>query len=322
MLKLDLNEKINGKFSYARQEDYQKAKKAVASYAKTSPGNIVITNGSFHAINVIFTFLLKEKDVLLLPVPTFTFYKPFEKNGKFKIKKLFYNENFNSEDIVRNLNKKIKAVYLANPNNPIGYIFSRKELIKIIRICKKHNVLAVFDEAYFEFSGTTVKDLVNEFSNLFVIRTFSKAFGMAGLRMGYIITAAKNAERLEEMKGPPYIVGRIGLSRLEGLKKKDFREAKRYANNINIAKKSLEKYFQGKNISFFPSKANFITFMVPNAQKLIRHFQKKKVLVRGLSDYPDGRKLLKNSVRLTVPPSKKVPSLKSIFSSGISEQSE
>jgi len=305
MLNLDLNENPKGEINYARHEIYEEAKKKIASYNNLNPENIVITNGSFHALQLISTFFLKEGEEMLIPTPNFIFYIPFEKYGKFKVKKVEFNNKTYLEDIRNNLQNK-KVVYLANPNNPIGYSIPINELEDIIDTASKSNTLVIVDEAYFEFNGRSVKNLVKKFNNLYVLRTFSKAFGLSGLRMGYIITTKENIKILEEIKGPPYIIGKTGLDKIKSLNQKDFKKVLDYGNRIKGSRKIFEKYLEENKIKYFPSSANFVTFQVKNSKEFTKSlFVEKGILVSDLSDYPDGKNLLKNHIRLTLPSSKK-----------------
>ena len=193
--------------------DYEHAKKVLGGYAGVEPDHLVITNGSFHALDLVLGFLFRAGDKIILPVPTFPCYEKFQKQGDLKFIKLNYSSNFSAQIILDKLKSiSVQGLYLANPNNPIGYTFTKLEIKKIISEAKKKKVLVLLDEAYFEFCGITAVNLIDKYDNLVITRTLSKAFGLAGVRFGYIITNPKLAKKLEESKGPPYIISHLAMN--------------------------------------------------------------------------------------------------------------
>lgn len=300
-LKLDLNENPYGKIGYTRIDEYEKARKKIAQYAKINPRNVVLTNGAAHALDLVFSFLLPDKAKILLPIPNFFFYRKFERVHRLKFIKIPCQDGLPIKIIHEKIVRGIKAIYLSNPNNPLGYALSIKELTELIVWAKKINAIAVVDEAYFEFCGVTVSRLVNKFPNLIVIRTISKALGLAGTRIGYIITEEKRARLLEEVRGKLFEVSRAGIEEINNLTFADFARIHRQVLQINRTKKEFVNFLLQNGVDFCPSKANFVTIKVKNSKSVVEKLKNKRILVTNLNNYLDGKKVLKNCIRVTIP---------------------
>ncbi|MEP7166501.1 MAG: histidinol-phosphate transaminase [Candidatus Woesebacteria bacterium] len=165
-----------------------------------SPDCIVIGNGSDELIDLTCRLFLEKGKILIDFSPTFPMYAffgrlcgatvitvPREKNYQLNVK------------AVKQALKKSQLAFIANPNNPTGTVIPRPILVELLSV----GIPIVIDEAYFEFYGETVIDLVSEFENLIVLRTFSKWAGVAGLRVGYMVTNPTIADRIRAIK-PPY----------------------------------------------------------------------------------------------------------------------
>src|SRR3989344_582270 len=316
-LKLDLNENPYGKIGYTRPDDYEKARKKIARYTEINSRNIVLTNGASHALDLIFSFLLPDKAKVLLPVPNFFFYKKFERVNRLKFIKIPYQDGLPIRIIDEKLTRGIKAIYLSNPNNPLGYALSVKELAGLIVQAKRINALFVVDEAYFEFCGITVIRLVNKFPNLIVVRTISKAFGLAGTRIGYTITNAKTTRLLEEIRGKLFEVSRLGVEKINKLTLVDFARIHRQALQINQAKKDFVNFLSQNGTEFYPSKTNFITIRVKNSKSVVEKLKNRGILVTNLNNYLDRKKILKNCIRITIPRKSDLLKLKAAFGTAV-----
>ncbi len=303
MLRLDLNEKngLKSPRSYARNENYERAKTVLAKYTDLPTNQLVIFNGSYHALELIFSSYLKAGSTVLLPVPTFPFYQKFEASRHLRIKKITCTGPDDIPLINKNLNPKINAIYLANPNNPLGYIFNLASLTRLLKKASALKTLVVIDEAYYEFSGITAQSLLRRFSNLIIVRTMSKAFGLPGARIGYIIGAAEIILELEQLKGPPYIISHYGLDLVARLRQRDFGQVKKYTKQINLSKVILTKNLIRVGLKVCSSAANFLIAKVADANMVTAALAKRGILVTNLNHYPDGESLLRNHVRITLP---------------------
>jgi histidinol-phosphate aminotransferase len=179
----------------------EKLRKLLANYNNVDLSNIVVTNGSDEAIELVAKVFISEGDEAIIPAPTFPVYNsvslmmganvvtlPLEKDFSLDTKKL--------ADLV---NARTKLVWIANPNNPTGNILISPDEIEAL--ASKYNCLFIIDECYFELSQVTAAILVDKYPNIIVIRSFSKVFGLAGARLGYIIAnkfVTKYLNRLQQ----------------------------------------------------------------------------------------------------------------------------
>src|SRR5579863_3249699 len=148
------------------------------------PAQVALTNGVDEAIHVLFETFLGAGDELLLPVPTYTMYEVYASatDARIVTAQTANDLQFPFERIVAAITTDTKVIAIASPNSPAGSVATREQIETIARHAP-HSVILV-DEAYFHFHGETVVDLIGTAPNLFVARTFSKAYGLAGLRLG------------------------------------------------------------------------------------------------------------------------------------------
>lgn len=173
---------------YDYPDSYTPIKKAIASYVGLKPENIVVGNGSDDLIDVItraygFRVLIKT--------PTFSQY---ELAARRRNSKITFTTSFSDSQI-----RNSTLIWVCNPNNPTGELISRDDILTIV---KKTHAMVVVDEAYFEYTGKTVADIASSFSNLIVLRTFSKGLGLAGLRLGFAATNPSCARTLISLIQP------------------------------------------------------------------------------------------------------------------------
>ena len=119
--------------------------------------------------------------------------------------------------IIKTINNKVSLIILSNPNSPTGTILNTNQIKKILDKAKRNNIMVVIDEAYYGFSKETSKNFVKRFENIFIVRSLSKAWGLAGLRLGYIISNKKNIEILNTRR-PMYEINTFGAEFLKLLK--------------------------------------------------------------------------------------------------------
>lgn len=183
-LLLDLSKELKNVNLYPSGGGYINLRKILSRYVGTNEENVLPTNGSDEAIEVITRAF--GKDLVLIPIPTFSQYEVSADRNGFKKKLVpcfqnsFYQLAYSKDDL-----KKASLIWVCNPNNPTGTTIPREEITKILSTAPG---IVVVDECYFEFLGETVLDLMKENPNLVIIRSFSKNFGIAGLRLGFIIS--------------------------------------------------------------------------------------------------------------------------------------
>lgn len=234
-------------------------KDALAEYTGFSAANIVAGNGSDELIDVIAKTFIDECDEAIIPVPSFPTYEKAVKLMGGKAVKIALNERFelNIDSILEAVNKKTKLIFIANPNNPTGNMLISKE--EASKIAKSFNGLLVIDECYFEIANETMAELTNEFDNILILRSFSKTFGLAGLRVGYGIGSEQVIKYLEMVSTTinPFNVNCIAQKAAVFLLKNK-KARKEILENFLMEKDLFEsKLREITNLKIFPAKTTF-----------------------------------------------------------------
>ena len=181
--------------------------------------------------------------------------------------------------MLKSINKQADLIILSNPNSPTGTLIDKKNLIFLLKKAKKNKIKVVIDEAYFGFSSFTAISLLKKFDNLIILRTFSKSYGLAGLRAGYIISNPKNIEILSSLK-PMYELNSLSLIAIRILLKKKYKE--NYIKKTNLGKKILINFLKRNEIPYRDTFANFILIDFKNFSKnIIQLSKKKKIIITG-----------------------------------------
>ncbi|MDO8639439.1 MAG: histidinol-phosphate transaminase [bacterium] len=261
---------------------YDDLEEKIARYAKVKPGQAMITNGGDQGIDVVFRAFLDAGDKVIIPFPEFAMHYQSAGIQGAEILEPKYKEEglLPLEEILDLMNdEKVKLVIFSNPNNPTGIITPPSKVEKILIKAKEKGIAVLHDEAYFEFSKNTVADLIGEYDNLYIIRTFSKAFGLVAARAGYVLSKEENIEELLKIRGP-YDINMFAKVAVEAALE-DVEYMEQYAQEImERSKPRLEAFLREKGIFFYPSKANFLLLKFPDSEKVIADLKKKNILVR------------------------------------------
>ena len=262
---------------------------------------IICGSGSDEIIQMICQLFLNKNDEVILPKYSFLMYRIYAKIVGAKI--IFSKEkNFKIcvDDIISKTSNKTKIVFLANPNNPTGTYLNFKEL-KNLRKKLNKKILLVIDDAYFEYM--TQKDYVSGLklfknnNNVFILRTFSKVYGLASLRVGWGYGSKKIIDELYKIK-PPFNVNKIAqLSAIESLKDYKFIK-KSVQHNLNWSAK-IKKFLENKNIKTNKIAANFFLLDFDSCKKSAKYVAKKLenkgIILRSMENYK-----MKNKLRMTI----------------------
>jgi len=271
----------------------------IAQYAGVSGSQVTITNGGDQGIDIICRAHLSKGDKVVIPLPSFSmYYRSADVQGA-ELLEPSYNEekgSFPLEEVLSLIssNDGIKLIMLSNPNNPLGTSIPIEDVDKILAAARDRGIAVLHDEAYFEFLGITCSSLTGKYSNLYIIRTFSKAFGLAAVRIGYIISQEENLRDLSEIRGPYDVNMFAKIAVLAALE--DLSYMRDYVKEVmQTSKPRLESFLKGKGISFFRSTANFLFLRVPNSKQIFENLKNEGVLVR-LKKGPDD----KTGIRVTI----------------------
>jgi histidinol-phosphate aminotransferase len=281
--------------SLTRYPEREPVEAIVAAHVGVAAEQLALTNGVDEAIHVLFEAFLEAGDELLLPVPTYTMYEVYVSSTDARAVAVQAADDlqFPFERLLAAITPRTKIIAIANPNSPSGSVATRAQLLEIARRAP-HAVLLV-DEAYFHFHGETVIDLVGTVPNLIVARTFSKAYGLAGLRLGLLAGPVEMMRWVRRVLSP-YSVNSLALACLP-LALEDTAYLDWYVAEVLAARTEFEGVLDAVGIRRWPSRANFILVEI-GAQhaEFVRLMRAAGVLVRDRSSDPgcDGR------VRITI----------------------
>lgn len=248
-----------------------------------NPQQIMVGCGSDQLITCIINTFIGEGDKILIHTPTFGMYKIAAEIAGGQTIEVPLKEDFSFDFhgfIKAMRQEEAKVTFLTNPNNPTGGVIPREQIIKILDFAKG---IVVVDEAYYEFYGESVVDLVHYYPNLILLRTLSKAFGLAGARVGYAI-ASKELMRILYKVKPPYNVA--SLSQLAAkicLENKEMMD-QTVAEIIKEREILAAQLKEIPNIKVFKSYGNFILCKFERPQEINDYLLKNKVLVRSFGD--------------------------------------
>jgi histidinol-phosphate aminotransferase len=190
---------------------------------------------------------------------------------------------FPADEVCQQINERTRLIAVANPNNPTGTIAPQEELLRIARSAP--NAALLVDEAYFEFCGQTMIPSLKDCRNLFVARTFSKAYGLAGLRIGMLAGPAEQMRAIRRVSSP-YNVNAVALACLpEAIGDDAYIE--QYVGEVIASRARLERTLDADGIHFWPSQANFVLARVgstaTDSATFVEHMRRRGVLVRDRS---------------------------------------
>ncbi|MDI9645064.1 MAG: histidinol-phosphate transaminase [Archaeoglobales archaeon] len=253
---------------------YRKLKEYIADYIGCDISNISVGCGAGELIGRICDCIADELDKVVIPVPSFTLYAIYAMLRNTSIQNPYFPNYEVEADVIAEMRPKL--VFLCSPNNPTGNTLNRKTVERIAEFSE----YVVLDEAYVEYADESLVDLAMEYENLIVLRSFSKFFGLAGLRIGYCISSPRIAEAIEKVRLPfaisqPAIHCAIAaLSDLEYYKK---------LRDITIQERErLYKELKSfKWLKVFPSKANFI-FAKTSIDGLAEMLLERGIIVRSI----------------------------------------
>jgi histidinol-phosphate aminotransferase len=267
----------------------------VAAHLGLAAEQVALTNGVDEAIHVLFETFLESGDELLLPVPTYTMYEVYSSATDARVVPVLAADDlqFPFERLLAAITPHTKIIALANPNSPSGSVVTRAQLLEIAR--RAPRAVLLVDEAYFHFYGETVIDMVGVVPNLIVTRTFSKAYGLAGLRLGLLAGPVELMRWIKRVLSP-YSVNSLALAcllpALEDTVYLDW-----YVAEVLAARAEFETALDAAGVRRWPSRANFILIEIGALHKeFTRLMSAAGVLVRDRSSDPgcDGR------VRITI----------------------
>jgi histidinol-phosphate aminotransferase len=247
--------KISAK-NLAMYPEYAQPTKRIAGHLGVRPAELLLTNGGDDALRVFFDTFVESSSSILICEPTFPMYRYYAEIAGAKIDTLRYDTSmkFPLIDALAALRSKPRVFFLANPNNPTGTLVPPQEIRAILQAAG--DTAVVIDEAYAEFSGTTVLPWIRTFPNLFVVRTFSKAAGLASLRLGAVMAHPDSLAFLRRAM-PPFPVNLAAMVAAEAALRKGSAVKKYVRETVRIRREFAEELSR-LGVTVFPSAGNFL----------------------------------------------------------------
>jgi histidinol-phosphate aminotransferase len=261
----------------------------IASYSGVSPENVVLGgDGADELLDVLGKAFMEPGDEFIVPLPGYMYYEfSLKIQGAVPVyaKWDVPTNSLDVESVLQAISPKTKLIFLCTPNNPTGGLINKGDIVKVL---DSTDAVVVVDEAYFEFSGVNNVDLLRNYSNIFILRTFSKVLGLAGMRIGYGLS---NPDIIEYMYRVKPVFSLTKLSEVAATATLQDKEYIKLSTEISVASreylyKELSKF---SNLTVYDSKANYLLVDIRktglNANKLTENLMKKGIIVRDCTSF-------------------------------------
>jgi len=264
--------------------EYSQAQNKIAKHFGVNTEQMVFTNGTDEAISLLVNTFIEPGGELIVMHPSYAMYRFYGELGSAKIVEVDYDAKqqlvFDLEELLAKINQNTAAIFLANPNNPTGTAISRGEIIKILDAAP--HAVVLIDEAYVEFADVSVLDLISEYANLVVSRTFSKAYGMAGIRFGCMFSKSENIAWVRKAQSPYSVNAVAVVAACAAVDDSEY--LANYVSEVRECRSFVEAEFDRLGIKYFKSSGNFLLFDVGHRAKEIRdQLAMSRVLIRDRS---------------------------------------
>ena len=279
----------------AQYPDREAGERLAASFLCVAPERVLLTNGVDEGLFLLASAYLGEGAGMIFAEPTFVMYPTVGQSVGARLTPLRMGENFTypTDELLKVISPDTRLIAVANPNNPTGLPVPRADLLRIVGAAPDAAVLV--DEAYFDFYGETSLPEVERHNNLFVARTFSKAYGMAGVRLGVLVGPPEQIEYLRRFC-PPFNVNAVALACLEeALADQEFVAA--HVAQIRQERELFQKLCLDLGLKSWPSRTNFVLVRVgARCREFVDAMRRCGVIVRDISASPG----CEDCVRITI----------------------
>lgn len=270
----------------------------MATWLKIPRNRLLLTSGSDPAIRHVYEAYARPGDVGVALNPTFAMFDVYAKLYEVKLRRVGYDRDLrlSAEQVVAAIEEGARLIFLANPNAPTGTAFAQSDLTRIVEAAGRRGAMVLVDEAYYYFYNQTMLDLVERFDNLIVTRTFSKAGGLAGARLGFLVSQAANIDFLGRVK-PMYEINGLAMRFGQYLIRHEHLLWD-YARAANAGRTYLRQAFEALGLRAFESQANFLVARPPagvDIRKLVATLRERGFLIKG----PFGDPPLTDCLRVT-----------------------
>jgi histidinol-phosphate aminotransferase len=266
----------------AMYPEYRKPAARMARHFGVRAEELLLTNGGDDALRVFFDTFIEPRSHILICEPTFPMYRYYAEIAGARIEVCRYDsqQRFPLKEVLAALRKEPRVFFLANPNNPTGTLVPPTALHRMLKAAPR--TVVVFDEAYAEFSGFSTIKWIRRYPNLFITRTFSKAAGLAALRLGAVI-AGKDSLAYVRRAMPPFPVNIAALVSAEAALR-ERKTIRAYVRNIQRTRNFFADALRKLGIIAFPSAGNFILANFgPGGPTFFAKLERKGILLRDRS---------------------------------------
>lgn len=257
---------------------------ALERHTGVTKDSIIVTNGSDDALLLLCRTFLSSQNEVVVPVPTYNHFMVYAGAQNARIVEVAEPDPFrkNIRHLKRSITSLTRMVYLVSPNNPTGVVWEEKE---VAALCTRFpRVLFVVDEAYHEFSGQSVIQLTQKYSNLAVTRTFSKAYGLAAFRIGYVAAHPQLCDHLLRLHNPKSVNTMAQVAATAALS--DTEHLKKYVDDVCAARADFVDFLRGRGLEARETPGNYVLVRVPDPDAFIRGLEERGVYVRDRSRQP------------------------------------
>ncbi len=268
----------------------------LAKSTGVEPNNIVLGNGSTELIYLFNEVFLESEYEAIIPVPSFSEYKAaierFGGNMTFLTCVSSKNFQLNVEELESTISKKTRIIFLCNPNSPTGVLYEKADLMRIIKFAAERNVFVFLDEDYIDFVNDgkrySMAEYVNEYNNLFVLRSLTKFFGLAGVRIGFGIGSFSLVKFLKKAKMPWSVNSLAMFATAAAVKDADF--IKRSRILVSNSRREMREMFKSVPwLKVYPSETNFLLIEITRGDltstQLRDGLAKRGLLIRDCKDF-------------------------------------
>jgi histidinol-phosphate aminotransferase len=289
---VEVIKKEAGKVNIYPEDVSAKLNSKIAEYAGVDESQVITGNGSDEILDIVVKMFIEDGDEAVIPVPTFSMYHKLVElyGGSCSYAPLGENFSYDIPAILESITDKTKLVFICSPNNPTAGIISEVGLRKILN----EDVMVVLDEAYAEFSTVSFVKLLRDYDNLIVLRTFSKAFGLAGLRVGYGIASRNVIEYMLRIRIPFSVNSLAQKAAIAALDDKEY--LRRSVETVKEGRAFLIEELAKAGVKPYPTQANFVFIELDaSSEDVVKALQKRGIIVRDCSFAG-----LENHIRVTI----------------------
>lgn len=290
-----IKEQINSNFLSCYPQPYL-FKRSLSKFLGFPEENLYVCSGSDAAIKAAYEIFVSENDNVVIADPTYAMYKIYANLFHTNAKLIPYSEDLTLpiQDFIDSIDGRTKISFLANPDSPTGSVTSEENLESIAKRCLENNCAFLIDEAYHYFFHGNCERLLKKFDNVIIIRSFSKAMGLASLRLGYVMSSPSIIRLFEKVR-PLYEINAFAvLTGIKVLETPQWIESN--IRQFNEAKRYILRQLDSLKLKYFPVNSNFIHIKVGNAACIVDFMKRNGVLIKISPNMPVFRGFIRVSI--------------------------